>query len=166
MNVIELGKVVLRRRGHKPPGLDDEVDGFLVSGEDPSTLTIGHGDRPLVRDADSFQAGFSVVQYSVPVPIFEDEPTGHIWIPETEGRLGVGGVAPGTSDNVNPSSTLPANNLQGVSLVGLPVTGFSAYEFENDFAEGGDVKAYYGGLFGHKASVRGLGPVATPLSGE
>ena len=60
--------------------------------------------------------------------------------------------------------TLPANNLQGVSLVGLPVTGFSAYEFENDFAEGGDVKAYYGGLFGHKASVRGLGPIATPVS--
>jgi hypothetical protein len=23
------------------------------------------------------------------------------------------------------------------------------------------VKAYYGGLFGHKASVRGLGPIAT-----
>jgi hypothetical protein len=39
-------------------------------------------------------------------------------------------------------------------LVGLPVTGFSAYEFENDFVDGGDVKAYYGGLFGHKASVR------------
>ena len=47
-------------------------------------------------------------------------------------------------------------------LVGLPVTGFSAYEFENDFAEGGDVKAYYGGLFGHKASVRATTPARWP----
>ena len=39
-------------------------------------------------------------------------------------------------------------------LVGLPVTGFAAYEFENNFAEGGDIKAFYGGLFGHKGNVR------------
>jgi hypothetical protein len=39
-------------------------------------------------------------------------------------------------------------------LVGLPVTGFSAEEFENGFLEGGSVLANYGGLFQHKASVR------------
>ncbi|MCH8057201.1 MAG: hypothetical protein IIB78_04950, partial [Proteobacteria bacterium] len=43
-------------------------------------------------------------------------------------------------------------------LVGLPVTGFAAYEFENNFVTGGDgvqdVKAFYGGLFGHKSNVR------------
>ena len=39
-------------------------------------------------------------------------------------------------------------------LVGLPVAGFSAYEFENDFIEGDGVKAFYGGLFGHKGNVR------------
>mgnify|MGYP003574724143 FL=1 len=39
-------------------------------------------------------------------------------------------------------------------LVGLPATGFSAYEFENNFIEGGDVKAFYGGLYGHKGNVR------------
>ena len=39
-------------------------------------------------------------------------------------------------------------------LVGLPVTGFAAEEYENDFAEGGDVKAFYGGLFRHKYNVR------------
>jgi hypothetical protein len=43
-------------------------------------------------------------------------------------------------------------DVQG--LVGLPVTGFAAYEFENEFAEGGDIKAFYGGLFGQKANVR------------
>ncbi len=39
-------------------------------------------------------------------------------------------------------------------LVGLPVTGFAAEEYENNFAEGADVKAYYGGLYQHKGSVR------------
>lgn len=39
-------------------------------------------------------------------------------------------------------------------LVGLPVTGFAAYEFENGYLDGGSVKANYGGLFGHKANVR------------
>ena len=42
-------------------------------------------------------------------------------------------------------------------LVGLPVTGFAAYQFENDFVEndeGDRVKAFYGGLFQHKGNVR------------
>ena len=39
-------------------------------------------------------------------------------------------------------------------LMGLPATGFAAIEFENNFAEGSTVKAYYGGLFGHKGNVR------------
>jgi hypothetical protein len=39
-------------------------------------------------------------------------------------------------------------------LVGLPVAGFSAWEFENNYAEGGTIKAFYGGLFGHKGNVR------------
>ena len=44
-------------------------------------------------------------------------------------------------------------------LVGLPVTGFAAYEFENDFVDGDDVKAFYGGLFDHKANVRRINPI-------
>jgi hypothetical protein len=40
------------------------------------------------------------------------------------------------------------------ALVGLPVTGFAAYEFENGFLEGGSVKANYGGLFKHKGLVQ------------
>jgi len=39
-------------------------------------------------------------------------------------------------------------------LVGLPVTGFAAWEFENNFVGGEDVKANYGGLFSHKSNVR------------
>ena len=39
-------------------------------------------------------------------------------------------------------------------LVGLPATGFQAVEFENNYAEGGSVKAFYGGLYGHKGNVR------------
>jgi hypothetical protein len=39
-------------------------------------------------------------------------------------------------------------------LVGLPVAGFAAYEFENDFVDGDGIKAFYGGLFGHKGNVR------------
>jgi hypothetical protein len=42
-------------------------------------------------------------------------------------------------------------------LVGLPVAGFAAFEFENGFLTddaGGSVKANYGGLFSHKANVR------------
>ena len=44
----------------------------------------------------------------------------------------------------------------GAALVGLPVAGFAAEEFENEFLGGGDVKANYGGLFKHKANVRGV----------
>ena len=44
----------------------------------------------------------------------------------------------------------------GAALVGLPVAGFAAWEVENDFVDGGDVKANYGGLFKHKANVRGV----------
>ncbi|RPH96518.1 MAG: hypothetical protein EHM68_11115 [Lysobacterales bacterium] len=42
-------------------------------------------------------------------------------------------------------------------LVGLPVVGFAAYEIQNGYVtddDGATVKAYYGGLFGHKANVR------------
>jgi hypothetical protein len=42
-------------------------------------------------------------------------------------------------------------------LVGLPVAGFAAYEFENGYVQdtdGATVKAFYGGLFSHKANVR------------
>jgi hypothetical protein len=42
-------------------------------------------------------------------------------------------------------------------LVGLPVAGFAAYEFENEFLGGGDIQAFYGGLFQHKYNVRRIG---------
>ena len=50
-----------------------------------------------------------------------------------------------------------SRHVDYAGLVGLPVTGFAAYEFENGFVEGldgGTVKANYGGLFGHKGNVR------------
>jgi hypothetical protein len=47
-------------------------------------------------------------------------------------------------------------------LVGLPVTGFAATEFENNFVDGADVKAFYGGLFDHKANVRRISPLISP----
>jgi hypothetical protein len=43
-------------------------------------------------------------------------------------------------------------------LVGLPTSGFAAQEFENNFLEGGSVKAYYGGLFDHRGNVRKIRP--------
>jgi len=42
-------------------------------------------------------------------------------------------------------------------LVGLPVAGFAAYEFENEFLGGGSIQAFYGGLYGHKYNVRRVG---------
>jgi hypothetical protein len=42
-------------------------------------------------------------------------------------------------------------------LVGLPVIGFAAEHFVNAFVLDG-VLANYGGLFGHKASVRRIAP--------
>lgn len=39
-------------------------------------------------------------------------------------------------------------------LIGLPVTGFWAEQFENGFLFGGSVLANYGGLFDHKANIR------------
>lgn len=46
------------------------------------------------------------------------------------------------------------NHYDYAGLVGMPATGFAAMEYENNFAEGFTVKAYYGGLFGHKGNVR------------
>ena len=49
-------------------------------------------------------------------------------------------------------------------LVGLPTSGFAAYEFENNFVsdgEGGNVKAYYGGLYGLKGNVRRIDPATS-----
>ena len=48
------------------------------------------------------------------------------------------------------------DHVDYTGLVGLPVTGFAAYQFENDFVESDDgtVKAFYGGLFQHKGNVR------------
>ena len=46
-----------------------------------------------------------------------------------------------------------------LGLVGLPVTGFAAQEFENNYLEGG-VKANYGGLFKHKGNVKGVAVVS------
>ena len=50
------------------------------------------------------------------------------------------------------------DHVDSEGLVGLPVTGFAAWEFENAFVIGDDgvqdVKAFYGGLLGHKGNVR------------
>jgi len=56
---------------------------------------------------------------------------------------------PAGQDSKNPYA-----HVDDQGLVGLPATGFAAYEFENETLGGGDVKAFYGGLFGHKGSVR------------
>ncbi|MDT8320631.1 MAG: hypothetical protein RQ826_08905 [Xanthomonadales bacterium] len=48
-----------------------------------------------------------------------------------------------------------ANNQRDSNgMLGLPVTGFAAWEFENEFVGDDDVKAFYGGLFRHRASTR------------
>ena len=52
---------------------------------------------------------------------------------------------------------LEKKHVDSRGLVGLPVTGFAAYQFENGFVtndDGDPVKAFYGGLFQHKANVR------------
>lgn len=49
------------------------------------------------------------------------------------------------------------DHVDYAGLVGLPVTGFAAYKFDNNFVENEDgdfVKAFYGGLFQHKGNVR------------
>jgi hypothetical protein len=49
-------------------------------------------------------------------------------------------------------------HVDRAGLVGLPATGFAAYEFENDFLED-DIKAFYGGLFMHRGNVRRTHPL-------
>ncbi len=49
-------------------------------------------------------------------------------------------------------------------LIGLPVTGFAAFEFENSFVGDDDVKAFYGGLFGHRGNVRRGTPLCRQCS--
>ncbi|MDX1555066.1 MAG: hypothetical protein R3212_03475, partial [Xanthomonadales bacterium] len=97
-------------------------------------------------------------------------------------RFGSGPVpADGTEILASPASTvrnvtLPSDHVNGwanirfhyndrngvpvhrdsVGLIGLPVTGFWAEQFENGFLQGpsGAVLANYGGLFDHKANIR------------
>lgn len=60
--------------------------------------------------------------------------------------------------NINFHLTAGANQLpvhrDFANLIGLPVTGFWAEQFENGFLFGGTVLANYGGLFDHKANIR------------
>jgi hypothetical protein len=66
------------------------------------------------------------------------------------------------------------DHVDYAGLVGLPATGFAAFEFQNGFLTddaGATVKANYGGLFGHKANVRrtcsdqrGCGSIGIPLN--
>ncbi len=56
------------------------------------------------------------------------------------------------------------DHVDSAGLVGLPVTGFAAWQFENGYVEndeGDQVKAFYGGLFQHKGNVRKI-RVRTP----
>ena len=48
---------------------------------------------------------------------------------------------------------LDEDRYDAEGLIGLPVTGFSAYEFENGYIDGGSVKSNYGGLFRHRGLV-------------
>ncbi len=50
-----------------------------------------------------------------------------------------------------------AEAIDSEGLVGLPLTGFWAEEFQDDFVDDG-VKASYSGLFNHKANVRRVSP--------
>ena len=62
--------------------------------------------------------------------------------------------------NINLYSDMKHVDSQG--LAGLPVIGFAAFKFENSFTTGvdgvQDVKAFYGGLFGHRGNVRQVSP--------
>jgi hypothetical protein len=52
---------------------------------------------------------------------------------------------------------IDSDHVDFAGLVGLPVTGYAAYEIQNGYVsddDGNTVKAYYGGLFGHKGNVR------------
>jgi hypothetical protein len=53
----------------------------------------------------------------------------------------------------NDSEGVPVHR-DWAGLIGLPVTGFWAEQFENGFLFGGTVLANYGGLFDHKANIR------------
>jgi hypothetical protein len=57
-------------------------------------------------------------------------------------------------------------HIDRAGLVGLPATGFAAYEFENDQFEADDVRAFYGGLFGHKGNVRRTRPPLRDTQGR
>jgi hypothetical protein len=62
-------------------------------------------------------------------------------------------------DEAKDSETGATLHKDFAGLLGLPVTGFAAYEFENEFlGPDADIKAFYGGLFGHKANVRRSSP--------
>ena len=82
--------------------------------------------------------------------------------PEIEGSSLLLSVTPATGPDAAPNAdgwgrinlATDEHHQDHNGLVGLPVTGFAAYEFENNFVDGADIKAFYGGLFGHKANVR------------
>jgi hypothetical protein len=53
------------------------------------------------------------------------------------------------------------DHVDSVGLVGLPVTGFAAQQYENGYLQGEEgltVKAFYGGTFQHKGNVRKIEP--------
>jgi len=113
------------------------------------------GSRP---DSDDF-----VLCYEVNVMRFDDEE-----VFGTESDLLVEAVAPAGAGWANVNFSYISDFKDGLGkierhqdrngLVGLPVIGFAAEEYENGFLDGGSVLANYGGLFDHKSSVRRIDP--------
>ena len=113
------------------------------------------GSRP---ESDDF-----VLCYEVNVMRFDD---GEVF--GTDSDLLVEAVAPAGAGWANVNFSYISDFKDGLGkierhqdrngLVGLPVIGFAAEEYENGFLDGGSVLANYGGLFDHKGSVRRIDP--------
>jgi hypothetical protein len=130
--------------GTKPPVVSPSLPG--------SNPDVGDVPFQLCNEVNVLRFGEEVV---FGTPMFDqDGLLNNTLLVEVENEYNAGwGRVNMAEDEGGDMRLLPERRSDG-ALVGLPVTGFAAYEFENGFLEGGSVKANYGGLFKHKGLVQ------------
>ena len=132
--------------GTRPPVVSPSIPVVC----DPTNETCDSAATPfeLCYDVNVMRLSGDGVIFSTPELGTVDAPASLLLSVENEFENGWGKI------NLYPDM----KHKDGQGLAGLPVTGFAAFEFENALVTGGDgvqdVKAFYGGLFGHRGNVR------------
>jgi hypothetical protein len=132
-----------------PPPPGGSPSGAFTLCYETNVLRFGGGESDVPEGGSEIFGSSAATVRNVPTTL------GNGWanINFHYGECPGGGTAP---LSCSASEEIPVHR-DWLGLIGLPVTGFWAEQFQNGFltdADGNTVLANYGGLFGHKANIR------------